>query len=518
MSSERGSDIEKDQDGQKDVIITSVQGVDAAALATAAVAGQAIDPAKARRLVRKIDLNILPLMCLVYLIQFLDKTSLSYASIMGIRKDNHLTLGQYSWLSSIFNLAFLVGEWPTNYALQRLPLAKWTSINVILWGAVLACTAATKDFSGLMAVRFFLGLLESCVTPAFSLITSQWYKKHEQGTRTGIWFSMNALAQIFGAVLAWGFAKHDMAGDFGIPGWKVLFLFLGGITMALGVLLLIFLPDSPLNARFLSKEERVLAVERIRSNNSGIGNKKYKWYQVREALLDPLTWLYCLYAGAINTLNGGITSFFSILISSLGFNVLDSLLYGAPGGAVVVIAVLFFLWLGDRIKMRCLCGMIPLTIGLVGVLLIWLLPFHYKVGRLIGYYISGIASVGFIVVLSLIGSNIAGSTKKSTVLALFMIFYSVGNLCGPQTWRAKDAPRYAPALATAAAVISFGILDLGLIWFLNARENRRRDRIMSAPDYVKQENIEFLDKTDRRVAHQRSPQSSPENVAFRYVC
>lgn len=65
---------------------------------------------------------------------------------------------------------------------------------------------------------------------------------------------------------------------------------------------------------------------------------------------------------------------------------LDSLLYGAPGGAVVVIAVLFFLWLGDRIKMRCLCGMIPLTIGLVGVLLIWLLPFHYKVGRLIGYY------------------------------------------------------------------------------------------------------------------------------------
>lgn len=119
---------------------------------------------------------------------------------------------------------------------------------------------------------------------------------------------MNALAQIFGAVLAWGFAKHDMAGDFAIAGWKVLFLFLGGITMALGVVLFFFLPDSPLNARFLTQEERVLAIERIRSNNSGIGNKKFKWYQVREALLDPLTWLYCLYAAAINTLNGGITS------------------------------------------------------------------------------------------------------------------------------------------------------------------------------------------------------------------
>lgn len=78
-----------------------------------------------------------------------------------------------------------------------------------------------------------------------------------------------------------------------------------------------------------------------------------------------------------------------------------------------------------------------------------------------------------------------------------MIAYCVGNLIGPQTFRSKDAPRYAPALATAAAVVSFGIVDLGLIWFINARENKRRDEIMSAPDYVKRENTSFLDMTDR---------------------
>jgi MFS transporter, ACS family, allantoate permease len=78
---------------------------------------------------------------------------------------------------------------------------------------------------------------------------------------------------IFGSVMAWGFAEHDAAGEFAIAGWRVLFLFLGGITIALGVLLFVFLPDSPLNARFLSEQEKVMAVERIRSNNSGIGNK-----------------------------------------------------------------------------------------------------------------------------------------------------------------------------------------------------------------------------------------------------
>jgi hypothetical protein len=80
-------------------------------------------------------------------------------------------------------------------------------------------------------------------------------------------------------------------------------------------------------------------------------------------------------------------SFFNILISSFGYSTLQSLLFGAPGGAVVVVAVLLFLWLGDRFKMRCLCGICALLVGMLGMLLIWQLPTHYKVGRLIGYYL-----------------------------------------------------------------------------------------------------------------------------------
>ncbi|BGP48685.1 hypothetical protein JCM10450v2_004561 [Rhodotorula kratochvilovae] len=479
-----GADNEKDAGNYKDLVVSTVRDVpDAAAIATAAIANMEISDEEARKLVRKIDRSLMPLLCITYCLQFLDKTSLSYAA-----------------------LAYLVGEWPTNYALQRLPLAKWTSANVVLWGIVIACTAACKDFKSLMVVRFFLGLLEACVSPAFALITSQWYLKREQGARTGFWFSCNSVANFLGAFLSWGFAKHDAAGDFALAGWKVMFLFLGGVTITMGIVLMIFLPDSPLSARFLSEQERLLAVERIRSNNTGIGAKAHKWYQVREAFLDPLTWLYCLFAVALNIFNGGITSFFSILIASFGYSKLDSLMYSAPGGAVTFVTMLGFMWLGDKIRMRILCGMMPLCIGLMGVLLIWLLPDSYNVGRLCGYYFSLSAMVGFIVVLSLISSNVSGSTKKTTVQALFFIFYAVGNLIGPQTFRQQDAPRYSPALATATAVICFGIVDLALIWFLNVRENRRKEKITSDPGYVPKQNQEFLDLTDR------------ENPAFRYVC
>lgn len=81
------------------------------------------------------------------------------------------------------------------------------------------------------------------------------------------------MAMVVGAIMSYGLAKTGVEGGFAIESWRVMFLLLGSVTMALGVILLIFLPDSPLNARFLSKEERLLAVERIRSNQSGIGNK-----------------------------------------------------------------------------------------------------------------------------------------------------------------------------------------------------------------------------------------------------
>jgi ACS family allantoate permease-like MFS transporter len=110
---------------------------------------------------------------------------------------------------------------------------------------------------------------------------------------TGLWFSCNALSQVVGACIAYGFAEADLSGDLSLPGWQVIFIFLGVITTAAGVLLGFFLPDSPLTARWLTPEEREMAVERIRCNQQGIGNKEYKFYQVKEALTDPMvSWFW----------------------------------------------------------------------------------------------------------------------------------------------------------------------------------------------------------------------------------
>ena len=231
----------------------------------------AIDEELNTRLLRKIDLHIMPIMCVVYGLNYLDKTTLSYASIMGLQTDLNLTKSNYQWLGSIFYFGYLGFEYPTSRMLQRLPLAKYSAFNIILWGLALSCTAATSNFAGIASVRLILGMFEAAVTPGFVLFTSQWYTKKEQGFRTGIWFSFNGFANIFGGLVAYGVARGTFGRSVALAGWKIIFLVWGLVTMVTGIIFLFLMPDSPLKARFLRDSERRLVIERTRHNQQGEG-------------------------------------------------------------------------------------------------------------------------------------------------------------------------------------------------------------------------------------------------------
>jgi MFS family permease len=125
-----------------------------------------------------------------YFCQSLDKGTLNFASIMNIQEDANLGKNQYSWLGTILYMGVLVGEYPTNFLLQKLPVAKYLAFNIFAWGAVVACSAAAHNFASLMVVRFLLGLFESCVQPAFIIMTGMWYTREEQTILTSLWYCM----------------------------------------------------------------------------------------------------------------------------------------------------------------------------------------------------------------------------------------------------------------------------------------------------------------------------------------
>lgn len=201
-----------------------------------------------------------------------------------------------------------------------------------------------------------------------------------------------------------------------------------------------------MNCRWLSKEDRILAIERIRSNNQGVGNKHFKFYQLKEALLDPLSWAFFFYAliadipngvlhgsmdmAVANWGTGGISNFFSQLIVSFGYTPEESLLYGTPGGAVEVVFLIACGWAGDKYGYRILISMTGLLTAMLGMILIVALPLSNNSGRLAGYYLTQASPTPFVALLSLISSNVAGYTKKTTVAAMYLIGYCVGNIIG----------------------------------------------------------------------------------------
>ncbi|KAJ5902703.1 Major facilitator superfamily domain general substrate transporter [Penicillium taxi] len=456
-----------------------------------------LDESTNRRLLRTIDWHMMPIMCCVYGMNFLDKTTLSYASVMGIKKDLNLVKDDYQWLGSLFYFGYLAWEYPTNRLLQRLPLGKYSGFCIVMWGIVLSCFAAVNNYSGAIAIRFFLGVLESAVTPGFALMTSQWYTKKEQGSRVNIWFSFNGVGQIFGGFVAYGIAVGTTRYGTTIEPWKIVFLVTGLLTIVLGFTFLWIVPDSQLNARWLNKEDRVLAVVRVRSNQQGIGNKHFKIYQVKEALLDPMTWAFFFYAIIADIPNGGISNFFSQLITSFGFSNQKSLILGVPSGAVEVISLLLNGYVGHITGHRILSSLGGLVSGLVGMILIVALPQSNNVGRLIGFYMTGANATGFVALLAMISSNVAGYTKKTTVAAIYLIGYCVGNIIGPQTFRPKDAPRYIPAEIVIIVCLAASICILIFIFWWYQKENKRKLLLQAQPEYMRLENQEFLDLTDR---------------------
>lgn len=195
--------------------------------------------------------------------------------------------------------------------------------------------------------------------------------------------------------------------------------------------------------------------------------------------------------------NGGLTNFFSQLIESFGYTAEQSLLYGCPSGAMEIVSLVSAGYVGDKVGSRLLVSTFWLWITLIGMVLVVALPLDNNKGRLVSYYFTGASATPFVALLSLISSNVAGYTKKTTVAAMFLIAYCVGNIIGPQTFQPKDAPRYVPAEITIIVCFGICLVDLYFIYWWCRRQNAKKAITRGLPGYVKLENQEFLDLTDK---------------------
>ncbi|KAH7078519.1 major facilitator superfamily domain-containing protein [Paraphoma chrysanthemicola] len=471
-----------------------------------------------RRLKRLIDRRVLPVMIVTYFLQALDKGTMSFSSIMGIRndipvlKDNHY----WGWLTTCIYIAILIVEYPINWTIQRVPVGKFLGINILLWSTTLCCHAACFSFPALITVRTFLGIFEAVCQPAFLIMSSIWYKRSEQAAVINYWYMMNGAQQIVGGLLAYAFSQiHHPSyktpagvpqpGNAKLRSWQAIFITYGLASFCWGIFVLIRLPDSPMRAKCFSEEDKKLMVERVRSNQTGLQNKKFRAYQLKEALLDPQTYCYMLIQICTTLPTSGLGAFYNIIINGLKFSVLETQLLAMVLGAVIIFTLMGSAWLTKKTNQNLLTMaifVIPSFIGTIVIMTVKNTNHATRAGLLISYWIVFTFWAAQGLGMSMLTRNVGGQTKKSVCITMNFLAWCGGNAAGPQVFFNNDAPRYRKALSIHLGCYSVLVCVIAFLRWNLIHRNNKKDR-----EFGKDISAThgFDDLTDR------------ENPNFRYV-
>jgi hypothetical protein len=202
------------------------------------------------------------------------------------------------------------------------------------------------------------------------------------------------------------------------------FLIFGTLSITMGIVALIFLPDLPATAKFLSDPEKVIAAKRVSANRQGIKNHHFKKYQMWQTLRDPKTWILFVMAVGAQIPNAAITQFTSLVIKSFNVSTLGTQYLQIPGGAVQFLALLAGGFICSRKpNLRCPTMIVANTICIVGSAMLVGLPTSNKWGRLVGLWLCFFQGLGFSMSLTMVSSNVAGYTKKQLTAAILFTGY-----------------------------------------------------------------------------------------------
>lgn len=309
------------------------------------------------------------------------------------------------------------------------------------------------------------------MSPAFIIITSNWYVKREHPIRVATWISMNGVSQILGALMMYGIGHAKMA----LAPWRALFLICGGLTSLVGVIFIIWMPRDASSAWFLTPRQREIAAQRLAVDRATRDRTDFNKSQMREALTSPMTWLYLMMALCI-TLTTPIIKFSATVINGFGYDVFQTMLVGMPAGALNTATV----WVSALVPRmfpgtRTYTAMALCLVPMIGAVLLMTLPADEGWGIIVSTWMGGCSSALLSSAASIIASNVKGNTKKSVVSAAFFISYCIGCIVGPFAWTQADAPRYRTGCILSLSSMIALMITFAVFLVTVKRKNAGRD-------------------------------------------
>ncbi|KAI2628500.1 MFS general substrate transporter [Hypoxylon sp. NC1633] len=419
------------------------------------------DTPEEKKLLRKIDLYMIPCLWFMCVLAYVDRNNIGNAKAAGMAKDLGLGDSDYSMLISIFFIGYMILEVPSNLLLARCRPSLYLTSIMAVWGVLVCGMSQVKNYHAILVCRFFLGVIEAGFMPGVMFLMSCWYKKSELGKRFSIFFTALCISGAVSGLLS-GAIISGLEGARGMQGWRWLFLIEGAITVAFSIFAMFILLDYPGTSKRLTPDQRQLATIRILHDKKANSTHTTKTLTPLQAFWASLVDLRVYFFTALYLLDNGcatINYFIPTVVQNMGYAGVTAQWMTVP---IWIVATLFLCVVpqtADRFKERRWHVTFGFTLAFVsGIIIVTVTNNVAARYAFICFYISGVYAA-FPLILTWASETISLPFEKRAVS--IAIVNAIGNLAaiyGSYMWPSTDAPSYKRGFTAMAGMCGAGAI------------------------------------------------------------
>ncbi|TVY37216.1 putative transporter [Lachnellula subtilissima] len=338
------------------------------------------DSPEERRLIRKLDLLIVPYAFLGYWIKFIDQTNITNAYVSGLSEELGFHGNQLVQLGVVYTVGSVVGQLPCAYLFPRFPMHYLIPSFEIGWGIFTLLQYRAQGYSELMAYRFIIGLFEAVYFPGVHYVLGSWYRGDEIGRRGGLFYVGLTLGTLTAGLIQSG-TSANLEGVDGLSGWRWMFIITALMTIPVGIAGVFLWPGTPdkPNRWFLTPAEVELSRTRLSKGISKGASGVHLTTRQRLRYIFTDWKIYTLVLWGIIYWNINATSYGGYLLwlkSLKRYSKAQLNQYGSTSPAVGIFYVLFINFGSDLFLGRTGAITLSCTINIISliILTIWNVP------------------------------------------------------------------------------------------------------------------------------------------------
>ncbi|KAK0644057.1 major facilitator superfamily domain-containing protein [Cercophora newfieldiana] len=455
-----------------------------------------IDPKVEAKLRLKIDWMIVPTASMLYLFCFIDRANIGNARLAGLEKDLGLKGYDYNALLSIFYISYILFEIPSNVVCKMVGPGWYIPAISLGFGLCSIFTAFVHNFSQAAAVRFLLGMFEAGMMPGIAYYLSRWYTRSELTFRLGLYIVMAPLAGAFGGLLASGILTLESVGF--AKNWRMIFIVEGIITVGLSVLSFLTLTDRPATAKWLTEEERDLAIARVKAER--VGNTqvldKMDWTKLSRGLTNPVVISTSLCFLLNNVTVQGLAFFAPTIVRTIypDKTTVMQQLFTVPPYVVGAFFTVFLPLLSWKMDKRQIILILCCPLVMVGYIM-FLASSNPNVRYGATFLITSSLFCLGPITNGQVSANVVSDTARSSAIGLNVMMGNIGGLISTWSFLPWDAPNYHIGnglnLATSGTVMILATITL--LWMSMDNKKRENRSVEEELAGLSQAEVEDLD-------------------------